>query len=1542
MGRGPKDWANRNIGWARGNCGLTELRIRGYGLGRRDSAESGARSTRALCGLFVTALAATFGAIALNTAGGGTAQPRTASGPLSWLAAELGPRADSAPLHRDPARGVQVDLRAQGFDFAVGSSRVALRTNATGARQSHLNGVSRPTPYGRETITITPTQTELYNTVVSRQGPRTWQWRLDSNSTPQRRANGSIVFAGSHSITLAPVKIYGPGRTDVTPSGARWSIERAGSAWKLKLALDDARLPLPYVIDPAFSATFKPSPLLRTMYDNGATGIWALGDAAASGAAPNLVTGPGSNGGDGTYAASGIASTASLVNDSNAATSFTGASGADNTVSNVSIPTVTMPKTIVMWIKSSSDGASPAAGLFSNRPDASNKTVDLGLDGGRLFAYVNSDGNYWLSNQRVNDGVAHFVAWTNDGTNGCLYIDGVPAPKQTTGELCMAQAFPATPPATTAYIGLDVPNSQKFNGTIDNVAIFDTTLSATQIAAVYNAGAQYGLTLNAATNTFAAPLPAAGQVTAANGPIPATGPRLFYKSGASDTFTVTANTGDATTTAVAANGAIANLTNGSGFTGALAGPWTSGAYTIGSGLTTEVTPTVTITNPNGTADGTFTLTPDATAPTGGALTVNGTVGTSGGTTSTTTSTSFPIDLRTNYTEAASATESGLATSNLVRERFPFSNNVCDTSGAAQETVTTASGTANGGIITGRCYVFTLTGIDGVGNSVTVKTTVSVIGPATQLGVTAPASATAGTAFSITVTAKDAVGNTATAYVGTVAFSSSDPAVVMPANYTFVSGDNGAHTFTNGVTMQTSGSQTIAATDTVTPSITGFATVNVTASGADHIVFVVQPTTTTAGATITPAVTVQFRDSFNNPVLGSTANVTLAIKSGTGDAAAALSGTLTKAAVAGTATFNDLSINKTGTGYVLSATAPSAAADSAAFNITPGAGTHIVVTGSTTDLAPGASRTLTATIKDANENTVTTDSTTSVTFSKQSGAGTVTGLGSSTASSGVASKSVTGGTAGSITIAASAAGLTTGTITFNVAAPPPAAPPSSTPPPPPTFEGATPADGASVDSAMYLTLTSSMDVYWTKMQLRFAPADGGPASTHDLVDQKATTLTQWIGATVPGLYTITGDMFDAGRRVPFTTHFTVTGRGTTPTTARTVSSTGGGTLTTASGMEHVTWTAGSFPADAAELQVEPRVGTSAPVGDGLTIGTRWLSVRLITSSGSEIHSLPGVIEIVFDNVSADEVPAMSEDGTTWRPLGLLPDHTLHDGVSDGYWREQITPTTYRIHIWVRHLSLFGMLKDSKAPTTPTGLTGVVGPDGLVLQWAPSADNSGNIGSYVVAIDGQPAKTVPGSQTTATVSPLPADDARVYQVYAEDAASNISPLSAGVTRVPSLVGMSLQAATAKINQRGFTVGKVIQVTPGAGSDSTVAEQSVPPTAMVAVGTPIDLKVSDAIGHAQLAAVIYSAKRQVVNGKRYISVRLSVTVPSRVTIYLGDAKGKRYTHWVIKRIGAGFTNRRILLPTNVKLLKGHRYHLDLYFRGGGQRTVKHAVVR
>jgi hypothetical protein len=154
-----------------------------------------------------------------------------------------------------------------------------------------------------------------------------------------------------------------------------------------------------------------------------------------------------------------------------------------------------------------------------------------------------------------------------------------------------------------------------------------------------------------------------------------------------------------------------------------------------------------------------------------------------------------------------------------------------------------------------------------GGAAPVTITVLVNPAATsQLSLQVPPRTTAGVPFSITVTALDQFGNVTPSYTGTIQFSSSDThtGIVLPGPYTFTTGgpsaDNGAHTFFNGITLETAGIQTIMAQDTVTSSIAGSAAIQVIPAKATHL-GVAAPASTVAGNTFSISVTAL--DPFNN-------------------------------------------------------------------------------------------------------------------------------------------------------------------------------------------------------------------------------------------------------------------------------------------------------------------------------------------------------------------------------------------------------------------------------------------------------------------------------------------------------------------------------------------------------------------------------------------------------------------------------------------------------------------------------------------------------
>jgi hypothetical protein len=104
--------------------------------------------------------------------------------------------------------------------------------------------------------------------------------------------------------------------------------------------------------------------------------------------------------------------------------------------------------------------------------------------------------------------------------------------------------------------------------------------------------------------------------------------------------------------------------------------------------------------------------------------------------------------------------------------------------------------------------------------------------------------------------------------------------------------------------------------------------------ATQLGFTVQPTNTLPLFAIRPPVKVTAVDAEGNSVPSFTGYVTIAIgKNGGLLGPGTLSGTKTVAAVNGSATFSDLSIDRPGTGYTLVVTSPGlTGAESAAFNV----------------------------------------------------------------------------------------------------------------------------------------------------------------------------------------------------------------------------------------------------------------------------------------------------------------------------------------------------------------------------------------------------------------------------------------------------------------------------------------------------------------------------------------------------------------------------------------------------------------------------------
>ena len=254
-----------------------------------------------------------------------------------------------------------------------------------------------------------------------------------------------------------------------------------------------------------------------------------------------------------------------------------------------------------------------------------------------------------------------------------------------------------------------------------------------------------------------------------------------------------------------------------------------------------------------------------------------------------------------------------------------------------------------------------------------------IGPAAKLVFTVEpgASYTANAPIAVKVSIEDVNGNVVTSSTAsiTVAIGTNPGSSTLSGSAT-VNAVNGVATFSNLSLNKVGTGYTLTAASTGLTGATS-STFNITAGTASKLVFGQQPTNTTAGSSITPAVTVQVQDASGNVVTTDASTVSLNLSGGA--AGATLGGTTSVAAVNGVATFSNLTVNKVGTSYVLNASDGSlTGAASSAFNITAGAPATIAFAlepGPNANITAGSTIPLIANVTDSSGNPVSGDSVT---------------------------------------------------------------------------------------------------------------------------------------------------------------------------------------------------------------------------------------------------------------------------------------------------------------------------------------------------------------------------------------------------------------------------------------------------------------------------------------------------------------------------------------------------------------------------------------
>ena len=149
-----------------------------------------------------------------------------------------------------------------------------------------------------------------------------------------------------------------------------------------------------------------------------------------------------------------------------------------------------------------------------------------------------------------------------------------------------------------------------------------------------------------------------------------------------------------------------------------------------------------------------------------------------------------------------------------------------------------------------------------GNVMGAQGNIIVSAVANRFSLQVPTTATAGQAFAVTVAAIDNSNNVDTAFTGVVHFSSTDPNAVLPADVTYVAGDNGQRVIP-GFTLTTVGTQqtVMAQSPVATPTRVGVSSAINVVHAAAHGLTVSAPLSVTAGGGFN--VTVSAIDSYGN-------------------------------------------------------------------------------------------------------------------------------------------------------------------------------------------------------------------------------------------------------------------------------------------------------------------------------------------------------------------------------------------------------------------------------------------------------------------------------------------------------------------------------------------------------------------------------------------------------------------------------------------------------------------------------------------------------
>jgi hypothetical protein len=396
-----------------------------------------------------------------------------------------------------------------------------------------------------------------------------------------------------------------------------------------------------------------------------------------------------------------------------------------------------------------------------------------------------------------------------------------------------------------------------------------------------------------------------------------------------------------------------------------------------------------------------------------------------------------------------AAGAGIAPSIVVQALDSVNNPVTTFAGSVSLAIGTNPGAATLGgttTVTASGGVATFTGIS-LNKAGTGYTLVASAGGLTAIGTTT-FNVTNGAAAALSVSGGNnqtgsVVSALGSALAVTVTDAGGNPVSGVTVNWSVAGGGGSLGTLSSvtngaGVASTTWTLGALAGLQSVTASAAGLAgspatfSATANAGSATKLAITVQPGSATAGVNIAPSLIVTAEDASGNVATTFSGSVALALSTNPGGAT--LSGTTSVTAVAGVATFTNVSLNKAASGYRISATAGGLTIDnSAAFTIAAAAPATLTVSGGNNQAGAIAlllGSPLSVTVTDAFGNPVAG---VGVNWSV-GGGGSLTSAATTTNSAGVATDTWTlGSLLGAQTVTATAAGLAGSPAAFSATA-----------------------------------------------------------------------------------------------------------------------------------------------------------------------------------------------------------------------------------------------------------------------------------------------------------------------------------------------------------------------------------------------------------------------------------------------------------------------------------------------------------------------------